>query len=60
MFHGQFGQGQGQQVSNWPKTIIRSIHCSCLKVKFRIIQVIAFTRNHTDNADEDDDDNRTK
>ena len=33
MFHGQFGK-----VSNWPKTIILSIHCSCLKVKFQMIQ----------------------
>ena len=58
MFHGQFGQGH---VSNWPKTIIPSIHCSCLKEKFRIIQkLLPSQENHTDNADEDDDDNRAK
>ena len=60
MFFYQFGQSQGQQVSHLPKTIIRSIHCSRLKVKFRMIQkLLPSQEKHTDDADEDDDDDGT-
>ena len=87
MFHGQFGQGQGQQVSNWPKTIYDQYTVHVIQPGFRLLtpqpalsvksrnllnvfmfegkipndsKVIAVTRNHTDEADEDDDDDRTK
>ena len=56
-FQGQFDLedlGQGHQFSNSSENFMRSIHVSSLKVKFKTIQ--KFTRNHTDDDNDADDD----